>query len=115
MSFKADLALALTLLEEKGIPRSQREPWIFRQLWRIGVRVRPPLFTGFILGFTADFLLVTTVVAISRWAFLSQSVGTALFKTSAIWGVVAALFVAGTRWYLRDKHAIPSWNSLDEQ
>ena len=51
MSFEEKLAAALTLLESTGIRRRKYAPPLYRLLWRLGVKLPPPLFNRFATNF----------------------------------------------------------------
>jgi hypothetical protein len=47
MHFRAQLDRSLAMLSARGLSRHHTEPLLFRLLWKLGIRVRPPHFLGF--------------------------------------------------------------------
>lgn len=118
-SFEATLARAQAAARAAGVLESNHAPAMYRHLWRLGVRVRPPYFGGFVsnaliagvpfaLAYGAIAWLETLLRDTGRW--LSTAPATAI-GAGALFGVALASYY---RWTAR-RLGLPSWQMLREQ
>jgi len=115
MDFHAQRKRALLVLEQTGIGPNTYAPPLMRLLWRCGLKVRPPHFMGFgmaailwgawfSIGWgTFMWMLVWSRQHIDARLALAAAGGAGLF-----FGLVLAGFYARQR----EKHGLPTWESL---
>jgi hypothetical protein len=81
MQFRAQLDRSLAVLSQHGLSRNHAEPLLFRLLWKLGVRVRPPHF----LGFASIALVFGTWFAGAWGVFMWTLVWSHQASASAAW------------------------------
>lgn len=118
MQFRAQLDRSLAVLSQRGLARNHAEPLLFRLLWKLGVRVRPPHFQSF-----ASIALVygtwfTGAWGVFMWALVWSHqgvgiVGVALrsLAAGACFGLLMAWFYARER----REFALPAWEALGRE
>ena len=108
--------LALELLKQTGIWKSNYQPPITNMLWRLGVDVRPPhfmpffqtaLFTGLTFGVIWTLLLVLFSKFSMDGSFIPSTV-TSVFAGSLFGFTIASYYAYGRR-----RHNLPNWESLN--
>ena len=115
MDFQENLRLALAKLSATGISRPKYAPLPYRGLWRLGIRIPPPHFSGFIFNalFSATSVSVTVVLMklILEWSWEGRGLVTAIEDVWPIGGgvgiVMAIYYWLSARW-----HKLPLWENL---
>lgn len=111
MTTHQEIDQALAILDERGMPRHQAYPYMFRFLKSIGYAVRPPVFLPFRM-----LLIVFGVYFAIAWSALMIF----LFDHSAagtlVGGLVAGWFFGYqmANWFrrLRAKFDVPEWGDI---
>jgi sulfite exporter TauE/SafE len=115
MRFEQKLAAAFTLLEPTGIWRSNYAPPVYRLLWRLGARVAPPHFVGFVTNFLIAAVSFGAVwgllMCFAVWSHQAMSPRGALVTASCA-GLCFGLFMATYYRYGTWKHEIPLWRDF---
>jgi hypothetical protein len=115
MHFRVQLDRSLAVLSARGLSRQHAEPLLFRMLWKLGVRVRPPHFLGF-----AHIAIVYGVWFACAWGvfmwmlvWCQQGIGIAGVALRAI-GAGACFGLLMAWFYARERRefALPAWESL---
>jgi hypothetical protein len=108
---------ALRLLAATDIRRSVYMPVILRLLWRLGVRVPPPHFVGFLVLALVSGAYFAVVYRLVIWFVdciirgRAQSIYPWVF--TAIAAVIYGAFVSTYYDYGRRKYQLSSWSSLE--
>jgi hypothetical protein len=110
MTHDEKVAHLLQELSQRGVSRYTIAPPMYRLLWRLGIKVKPPLFASFwslvvIAGVGYGLLL-----GIFMWFFVWQSRSvSALVGTVAVAAVLFGLFMSlYYRWRAR-RLGLPRW------
>jgi hypothetical protein len=118
MSFKARLAIALRLLDAKGIRRWTYYISIYQLLWLLNVSIRPPIFNGFVFNCVFMSIAFGTLWGTFMWFLLwsrqGMAITTAVMLAAAagvFFGIVLALL---TRHKAR-KLGLPAWEQLSSE
>jgi hypothetical protein len=115
MHFRAQLDRSLALLSARGLARSHAEPLAFRVLWKLGVRVRPPHFIGFVpiaLAYGTSFACMWGVF---MWTLVWSQQGFGMMDVGLRAGVAGAAFGLMMAWFYareRREFALPAWESF---
>jgi hypothetical protein len=120
MHFRAQLDRSLAMLSARGLARRHAAPLLFRLLWKLGVRVRPPHF----LGFAHIALVYGTWFACAwgllMWLLVWSQQGSGIAAVALRAGGAGAAFGLMVAWFYtreRREFALPAWESFgrDEQ
>lgn len=114
-SFDERLRLALALMDEKGIGKTTSGPPFHRLLWKAGIRLPPPLMTGFVanallMGAMFGVLWSATMWLLS-WARQGVPASDALLM-ALFSSVLFGLAMAAVNRHLSRKHGIPAWRDF---
>jgi hypothetical protein len=118
MHFRAQLDRSLAMLSERGLSRRFTEPLLFRLLWKLGVRVRPPHFLGFahIAGVYGSGFACAWGVFMWLLVWSPQEVdfpGVALRSAGA--GAAVGLTIAWFYTRERREFGLPAWESFSRE
>lgn len=117
MRFKDKLELARRMMKAAGVRDSDAAPALFRLLWRIGVRVPPPImgsgwvntlvfavfvFTIFFVGYSLGNYVLSR-----EESFLSSAL------ESAGMGFLLGVFLSVRYFRLRVKYKLDTWGDLE--
>jgi len=103
------------VLVDLGVPERVARPLIYRGMWKIGLRVRPPLYSE-----PVSSIILTALVLGFSWGALMRystwdSLTTDSIFASLFFGFAMALFF---RWQFnrqRREYSLPSWQSVIER
>ncbi|HEY9108622.1 MAG TPA: DUF6404 family protein [Roseateles sp.] len=115
LDFSARRQIALDLLRERGIKRSQGEPWLFRLLWALRIKLRPPHFGSAFTLIGLHGLYFATVWGMSMWFFIWRAENRpwpSALVTSLGAGFAFGLAIAMTYRQSRAKLNLPAWEDL---
>jgi small-conductance mechanosensitive channel len=115
MDFHKQREHALELLAQAGIDSSSYAPPMMLLLWRCGVKIKPPHFMGFGANALLSGAWFGVCWGVVMWMMLwySQGVDVRLALAGAgIAGLCFGLFMASYYARQREKHGLPSWESL---
>jgi len=108
-------------LVHRGISPHTGAPPAFRFLWKVGLRVPPPLFIGFasntiLLGTVFGFLWALLMLCGEHWALGGTNLEFT-FVVSALVGLFWGLWMAGfMAWYQRRlKLNLPRWRNYPDK
>jgi hypothetical protein len=118
MHFRAQLDRSLAMLSARGLARRHTEPLLFRLLWKLGVRVRPPHFLGFApvavvygTGFACAWGVFMWVLVWSQQGLDFHGVALRSAGAGAAFGGVIAWLYARER----REFALPAWESFSQE
>jgi hypothetical protein len=86
--FKARLATALQLLEQRGVSTFWLRFSLFRLLWALGIPIPPPHFNTFAFNLCFMLLWLALVMGLYLWFMMGRILGT--FD-----GTITAMMIAG--------------------
>lgn len=115
MTFDEKLAAAKDLLASKGIWRAAYAPTVVTLLWRVGFRIPPPHFAGFIGTFVFSGTVLGGAWGVLMWLMwwsrhgMSPAVAVGV---SVLAGLLVGLCVASYYRYAAHKYAIPAWKDF---
>jgi hypothetical protein len=118
MHFRLRLDRSLALLSTRGVARRHAAPLLFRLLWRLGLRVRPPHFLGFasiaiVYGgwFACVWGAFMWMLVWSQQGIGGAGVALRAGSAGACFGLVMAWF------YVRERRefGLPAWESLGRE
>jgi hypothetical protein len=115
MHFRVQLDRSLAVLSARGLSRLHAAPLLFRLLWKLGVKVRPPHFLGFastaiVYGgwFAGAWGVLMWVLVWSQQGIGIGGVALRAAGAGACFGLTMAWFYARER----REFALPAWESL---
>jgi membrane associated rhomboid family serine protease len=115
MHFRCQLDRSLALLSSRGVSRRHAAPLLFRLLWRLGLRIRPPHF----LGFTGVAVLYgtwfTSAWGVFMWMLVWSELGKSIVDVALRAAAAGACFGLMIAWlYARERRefAVPDWDAL---
>jgi hypothetical protein len=115
MHFRVQLDRSLAVLSARGLSRHHAEPLLFRMLWKLGVRVRPPHFLGFAHIAIAYGIWFAGVWGVFMWLLVwsQQGIGVAGVALRAV-GAGACVGLLMAWFYARERRefGLPAWESL---
>ena len=115
MHFRAQLDRSLALLSARGLARSHAEPLVFRVLWKLGVRVRPPHFIGFVPIALAYGTAFACMWGVFMWTLVWSQQGRSIVDVALRAAAAGACFGLMIAWlYARERRefAVPAWDAL---
>jgi hypothetical protein len=120
MHFRAQLDRSLTMLSARGLARHHAAPPLFRLLWKLGVRVRPPHFLGFGHIALVYGTWFTGVWGVLMWLLVWSHQGVDFPGVALRSGGAGAAFGLMMAWFYtreRKEFRLPAWESFgrDEQ
>jgi hypothetical protein len=115
--FEVRKAAALRLLAQTSMRQRDYAPPLFRLLWRLGVRIPPPHFMGFVpsavlFGVTFALIcapLIWLLTLVLPWP--EMGLPSLLFR-AALAGLIFGLWIAARFARTRRKFQFPKWNDL---
>lgn len=115
MNFDRKVAAANELLAAKGIPHQLYAPTLVKLLRRLGLRVPPPHFAGFLGTFLVTAIVFGVLWGAIMWFAFWSSHGTtpalAIAVSAAAGAIIGLAFAAYYRVSAR-KHGIPRWDQF---
>ena len=117
---KEKVALALTLLQARGVSPASAYPPIFRWFSKIGIHIKPPIYWSFIslliLGLCIMFSIFGGILASGIGANSTRGPIAGLYRLGwpgvmVIGSVAGFLFAVLTRLQKR-RHRVPNWRDL---
>jgi hypothetical protein len=115
MDFRDRLAIALRLLERKGLRKGTYAPPLHRLLWLLNVPIRPPHFSGFLYNLMFTGIYFGAFWGCAMWFLVWRHQSKPIIVTillSAMAGVFFGLAMGAIYHYGRRKHALPDWSEL---
>jgi membrane associated rhomboid family serine protease len=115
MHFRLHLERSLALLSTRGVARRHAAPLLFRLLWRLGLRVRPPHFLGFAGVACVYGTWFMSVWGVFMWTLVWSQQGKAVVDVMARAAAAGACFGLIMAWlYARERRefAVPAWDAL---
>jgi ABC-type branched-subunit amino acid transport system permease subunit len=95
MTHDEKVAHLLQDLGQKGVGRYTIAPLLYRLLWRLGIKVRPPLFASFWSLVVITGLGYGLLLFVLMWPFVRQTEPvSAVVGTAALAAVLFGLFMA---------------------
>ena len=118
MHFRVQLDRSLAVLSARGLSRRHAAPLLFRMLWKLGVKVRPPHFLGFAstaIVYGGWFACVWGVLMwVLVWSQQGIGIGGVAFR-SAISGACFGLMMAWFYARERREFGLPPWEALGRE
>ena len=116
--YPADVRHALQAMADANVPASMRAPPMHRLLWRLGLRVPPPLLASF----GANALLMGGLFGL-LWSVLWQALMWLLFElgpfplgitvgSAVMAGLLFGVMMALLMRYQRRRYSLPAWKTL---
>lgn len=116
--YPADVRHALQAMADANVPAGMRAPPMHRLLWRMGLRVPPPLLASF----SANVLLMGGLFGL-LWSVLWQALMWLLFElgpfplaitvgSAVMAGLLFGLLMALLMQYQRRRYRLPAWKTL---
>ena len=115
MHFRLQLDRSLALLSTRGGARLPAAPLLFRLLWRLGLRVRPPHFLGFASVACVYGTWFMSVWGMFMWMLVWSQQGIAVVDVALRAAAAGACFGLIMAWlYARERKefAVPAWDAL---
>jgi len=116
--YPADVRHALQAMADANVPAGMRAPPLHRLLWRMGLRVPPPLLASF----STNLLLMGGLFGL-LWSVLWQALMWLLFElgpfplaitvgSAVMAGLVFGVMMALLMRYQRRRYQLPAWKTL---
>lgn len=116
--YPADVRHALQAMADANVPAGMRAPPLHRLLWRMGLRVPPPLLASF----SANLLLMGGLFGL-LWSVLWQALMWLLFElgpfplaitvgSAVMAGLLFGVMMALLMRYQRRRYQLPAWKTL---
>ncbi|MEN4953262.1 DUF6404 family protein [Stenotrophomonas sp. TWI819] len=116
--YPADVRHALQAMADANVPAGMRAPPLHRLLWRMGLRVPPPLLASF----STNLLLMGGLFGL-LWSVLWQALMWLLFElgpfplaitvgSAVMAGLLFGLLMALLMQYQRRRYRLPAWKTL---
>lgn len=115
MNFDEKVTAANALLAAKGIPPQLYAPTLVKLLRRLGLKIPPPHFTGFLGTFLVTAIFFGAVWGVIMWFAWYSSRGTppvTVIGISAAVGVAIGLIFAVCYRISARKHNVPPWDQF---
>jgi membrane associated rhomboid family serine protease len=115
MQFRLRLDLSLALLSTRGFARGHAAPLLFRLLWRLGLRVRPPHFLGFASVACVYGTWFMSVWGVFMWTLVWSQQGKAVVDVALRAAAAGTCFGVIMAWlYARERRefAVPAWEAV---
>jgi hypothetical protein len=115
MHFRLQLDRSLALLSGRGVARRHAAPLLFRLLWRLGLRVRPPHFLGFASVAVVYGTSFTVVWGVFMWTLVWSQQGRSIVDVALRAVAAGACFGLMIAWlYARERRefAVPDWDAV---
>lgn len=105
---------AIELLEAAGFPSRDLLPLLHRMMWRIGIRVPPPLFAPFHINLLMFWLAYGAVATLGMAFGPAQRlvVKNSVLLSGALFGLALALLMAAFFLRTRRVNKLPTWREL---
>ena len=112
--FNKRLHAALNLLNEKGVKKYISSPLLYRGLWKLGIKIPPPLFSTFWNNFLVDAIFMSVFWGIWMTIIVWDSgVGPIAKILSIIFvGIFIGYYKASLTKKLQREHHLPTWEDL---
>ncbi len=117
MTHSQKIKLMISDLHQRRVGRWTAAPPIYRLLWRLGSKVRPPLFQSFIDLFLGMGTYFGVLSGLFIWLFSwrsAESSGGAGVVVAVVAGALFGLFMAIYYHYKADMLGLPDWESYPE-
>ncbi|QBF33496.1 hypothetical protein CFI11_20110 [Thalassococcus sp. S3] len=115
MCYEEKYQRAFDLMEQAGVSRKQREPWMTRLARRWGVQLRPPLFQSFWVIFAVQGIAFGVSWGLIMWLLQwgSQNISPmiaviATLSAGLLFGFLMALFMQRSK----RRHNLPDWEAV---
>lgn len=116
--YPADVRHALQAMADANVPAGMRAPPLHRLLWRMGLRVPPPLLASF----SANLFVMGGLFGL-LWSGLWQALMWLLFElgpfplaitvgSAVMAGLLFGLLMALLMQYQRRRYRLPAWKTL---
>ncbi|MEK0266565.1 DUF6404 family protein [Stenotrophomonas rhizophila] len=116
--YPADVRHALQAMADANVPAGMRAPPLHRLLWRMGLRVPPPLLASF----STNLLLMGGLFGL-LWSVLWQALMWLLFElgpfplaitvgSAVMAGLLFGVMMALLMRYQRRRYQLPAWKTL---
>jgi hypothetical protein len=120
MQFRAQLDRSLAMLSARGLAHRHAAPLLFRLLWKLGIRVRPPHFLGFFHIVLVYGTWFTCAWGVFMWVLVWSQQGLDFRGVALRSGGAGAAFGLMMAWFYtreRREFGLPAWESFggDEQ
>lgn len=116
MEFEERLAIAHQLLADSGLKEFHYNPWLFKLLRKLGVRVKSPYYAGWLTNFLCSGLSIAPLWGLIMWTFVWHPEGrdllSALFNTAMFAGVFGLFTLIGL-WLKRRQLGLTPWEQLE--
>ena len=123
MTFQEKIDAMIEDLQEKGVKKRVAAPLIYRFLWKLNIKVRPPLFLESILDYSVMIIvnLLFYIISVNFLLFLYGLTGFAdfpnmlTFKISILAGGFTILVILVQSKHRAKKLNLPEWEEYINQ
>lgn len=114
--FKDKLEQALTFLESKGVNKYSANPLHLRPLWKLGIRVTPPLLSTFRYNLIVHtiYMCLFWMLMMSLFGFVGEQSLSGLVIQSIIIGPILGYYYATRFRKIQSEYQLPHWSELEQ-
>lgn len=99
-------------MRARGLPPGTAVPPLWKLLWRMGIRIPPPLFLGFWLNALSLGAIFGVLWGVMMWLLVWSAQGMSVawaFSGALLAAVLFGVTMAALMRHFSRKHALPSW------